>query len=261
MQTQPRGDINQDSGLMTCSRCVPVWWDNSPKFHMKTNQGSTQPSNWCRNCHSCGCCCLQKKTKEKKKDQSFEKESRDTDTEDTVHVGGHAVCCIISDFTFSPTPTSSRNCSGSGSCRSMEIRVHAVCVIAASINALLICLGLQSSICIIHLHARMHTRMLGLKTDALQRKNAELLTARETERAERKRGSRGQQTERAVASLFVFGLGIVTVLICSTHQQIYIRATPNNAESAKKKKKKNPTWTAAMIYLLFPTCLCLCLPR
>lgn len=48
----------------------------------------------------------------------------------------------------------------------MEIWVHAVYVIVASINALLICLGLQSSIRIIHLHARM----LALKIDALQRK-------------------------------------------------------------------------------------------
>lgn len=40
----------------------------------------------------------------------------------------------------------------------MEIWVRAVYVIAASINALLICLGLQSSIRIIHLHACTHAR-------------------------------------------------------------------------------------------------------
>lgn len=71
---------------------------------------------------------------------------------DTVH----AVCCIISASSLGPSPASSRNCSGSGSCGSMEIWVRAVYAMAASINALLICLGLQPLIRIIHLHARTH---------------------------------------------------------------------------------------------------------
>lgn len=160
----------------------------------------------------------------------------DRDAADAVLVGGRAVCCIISALTFCPTPTSSRNCSGSGSCRSMEIWVRAVYVIAASINALLICLGLQSSIRIIHLHAG--------KTDASRRKNADLLTAGEMERAERRSGSGGQQPERAAASLFVLGLGIVPVLICSTHQQIYIHTTPN--------PKTQPGSLPRSIYYHFP---------
>lgn len=53
-----------------------------------------------------------------------------------------------------PSPISSRNWSGSGSCRSMEIWVRTVYVIVASINALLICSGLQPLIHIIHPHAR-----------------------------------------------------------------------------------------------------------
>lgn len=131
-----------------------------------------------------------------------------------------------------PPPRSSRNRSGSGSCGSMEIWVRAVYVIAASINALLICLGLQSSIRIIHLRAHVRPPARTLKTDARQGKNADLLTARELERAERKSG--GQHA----ASLLVLGLGIVTVSICSAHRRIYIRATPNNAGSAKNKPKK-----------------------
>lgn len=73
----------------------------------------------------------------------------------------YSVCLSLS-YTLSlpislPTPPScfsSRNWSGSGSCRSMEIWVRTVYVIIASINALLICSGLQPSIDIIHPHAR-----------------------------------------------------------------------------------------------------------
>lgn len=63
------------------------------------------------------------------------------------------VCCQLSRPT-TPSPVSSRNRSGSGSCRSMEISVHTVYVIVASINALLICSGLQPSIHVIHPRTR-----------------------------------------------------------------------------------------------------------
>lgn len=62
--------------------------------------------------------------------------------------------CSASASTARPTSVSSRNWSGSGSCRSMEIWVRTV--IVASINALLIYPGLQPSICIVHTHLHMH---------------------------------------------------------------------------------------------------------
>lgn len=79
------------------------------------------------------------------------------------------LCCILSALSpfpspLSPTPISSRNWSGSGSCRSMEIWVRTVYVIVASINALLICSGLQPSIHIIHPHAHMAEPKLLLHT-------------------------------------------------------------------------------------------------
>lgn len=62
-----------------------------------------------------------------------------------------------SSSSCSPPSVSSRNWSGSGSCRSMEIWVRTVYVIVASINALLICSGLQPSIHIIHTHTQCYT--------------------------------------------------------------------------------------------------------
>lgn len=58
-----------------------------------------------------------------------------------------------------PSSIFSRNRSGSGSCRSMEIWVCSVYVIVASINALLICLGLQPSIHVIHPLTRPNCRI------------------------------------------------------------------------------------------------------
>lgn len=58
-----------------------------------------------------------------------------------------------------PPSVSSRNWSGSGSCRSMEIWVRTVYVIVASINALLICSGLQPSIHIIHTHTQCYANI------------------------------------------------------------------------------------------------------
>lgn len=94
--------------------------------------------------------------------------------------------CLLYNISlhFVPHLLSSRNCSGSSSCRSMEIWVHAVYVIVASINALLICSGLQSSIRIIHLHARTHARSHARSHARPQnwcfaKKNTYLLTARE----------------------------------------------------------------------------------
>lgn len=116
---------------------------------------------------------------------------KDGDTEDAVHAvhDVHAVCCIISAFALSPTPLSSRNCSGSSSGRSMEIWVHAVYVIVASINALLICSGLQSSIRIIHLHARKHARSHARpQIWCFAKKNTDLLTAREMKGWKRRAG-------------------------------------------------------------------------
>lgn len=151
-------------------------------------------------------------------------------------------CCLLYNISlhFVPHPLSSRNCSGSSSGRSMEIWVHAVYVIVASINALLICSGLQSSIRIVHLHARTHAnthaRTLGLKTDASLRKTQtcwqqEKWKAGKAE--QERRPEREDNKQPAAASLFVFSLSIVTVLIGCTHHQIYIHITRSNAESPK----------------------------
>lgn len=117
----------------------------------------------------------------------------------------------------------------------MEIWVHAVYVIVASINALLICSGLQSSIRIIHLHARTHARLASKLM--LRKEKHRLADSKRNERLEKTSGrgdlSREDNKQPAAASLFVFSLSIVTVLICCTHHQIYIHTTQNNAESAK----------------------------
>lgn len=86
-----------------------------------------------------------------------------------------------------PPPISSRNWSGSGSCRSMEIWVHTVYVIVASINALLICSGLQPSIHIIHLHALQSPKLLLHTCTHIWEKNTHGLADRERNQNTRKK--------------------------------------------------------------------------
>lgn len=104
----------------------------------------------------------------------------------------------------SPTPISSRNLSGSGSCRSMEIWVRTVYVIAASINALLICLGLQPSIHIIHLHTQPSQKLLlhvCVCAHTHRKKNGMSLRSRKKLKKSRKQQQEGQQTEQVCPPL------------------------------------------------------------
>lgn len=165
-----------------------------------------------------------------------------------------SLLCAVSSLSISlstpPSSISSRNWSGSGSCRSMEIWVRTVYVIIASINALLICLGLQPSIHIVHPHARpspnccfTHTRARRHTFTHDSEKQADLQTDREAKLWENNNmregwDQEGQQTECESTSLFMFGLSIWPSeywLVIDTHQHIYIE--PTVSWSSKQKNQ------------------------
>lgn len=133
-----------------------------------------------------------------------------------------------------PFPISSRNWSGSGSCRSMEIWVRTVYVIVASINALLICSGLQPSIHVIHPHARpspnccfTHT-YTPTHTSEKAHGQAERTQQRGKQQHERRQEQEGQQQGCGFTSLFVSSLSTWPSAhwsVIYTYQYIYIQRT------------------------------------
>lgn len=142
---------------------------------------------------------------------------------DAACVSLSVVYCQLSlapSLSTPPSSISSRNWSGSGSCRSMKIWVRTVYVIVASINALLICSGLQPSIHIIHPHARPSPNCYSTHTHTQTRtqfRKTHWLADRERETKLRENNNTregqdqgGQQAESESTSLFVFGLSYLT---------------------------------------------------
>lgn len=183
IQTQPvplRASLMAGEGWLwvkTCSGSFPAWWDNFMTFHRNTGQNTPRvlkPYFWFK----------------KSLQEVFVEEKRRRQRR-RCPCCPWCPCCLLYNISlhFVPHPLSSRNCSGSSSCRSMEIWVHAVYVIVASINALLICSGLQSSIRIIHLHALTHARSHARPQNwCFAKKNTDLLTAREMKGWKRRAG-------------------------------------------------------------------------
>lgn len=143
----------------------------------------------------------------------------------------------------------------------MEIWVHAVYIIIASINALLICLGLQSSIRIIHLHARTHACSHAQPQNwCFAKKNTDLLTAREMKSWKRRGGEETWAGRTANNLRLLPCLCSASVLLQYWFAVLIIRFTYTQHKTMLNQQKYQlKTWKSSQdlfrLLLFFHTCL------
>lgn len=141
----------------------------------------------------------------------------------------------------------------------MEIWVRTVYVIVASINALLICSGLQPSIHIIHLHALQSPKLLLHTCTHIweKKKHTDSQTGRETRirgKKQREQGQEqeGQQTECVSTSLFVFMSRYLTIRVLIGYRYTSAHLHTKNCQLEQQRRNhgldKNETNSNGLLY-------------